>query len=122
MRGNIAMLWPAATARIPHQGWVVTKRMNRTYAITCLALLTVGAAAAPASAGGILPIASPAFGNSCANRGAPHATGTTAHGTGTGDGNLAGLPISGPSNHCGSADFSGGALNGLTNGLGALTG
>lgn len=69
-------------------------------------LLTVGFAAAPAAAGGLLPIASPAFGTSCANHGGPHASGATTHGTGTANGNLAGLPISDPVNHCGGADLS----------------
>ncbi|MBT2386457.1 chaplin family protein [Streptomyces sp. ISL-11] len=78
--------------------------MNRTYTTSCLALLTVGLAAAPASAGGILPIASPAFGNSCANHGTPHASGTTTHGPGAANGNLAGLPVSNPANQCGGAD------------------
>ncbi|MEG8277527.1 hypothetical protein [Streptomyces sp. AHA2] len=82
--------------------------MKRTYATSCLALLTVSLTATPAAAGGILPIGSPAFGTSCANHhtGA-HANGATTSGTGTGTGtgNLAGLPLGSPFNQCGGADF-----------------
>ncbi|UFR03032.1 DUF320 domain-containing protein [Streptomyces sp. Go40/10] len=77
---------------------------------TALTVLTaaVGTGAAlatPASAGGIGDFLSPAFGTSCANHHTrPHADGHTQHGTGTLDGNLAGLPLGSPLNHCGGAD------------------
>ncbi|MFI9155444.1 hypothetical protein [Streptomyces sp. NPDC053367] len=79
--------------------------MKRTYATCCFAVLTVGCTAAPAAAGGLLPIASPAFGTFCANHGSPHAGGATTHGTGAASSNLAGLPISNPTNQCGGADL-----------------
>lgn len=79
--------------------------MNRTCTTACLALLAVGLPAVPASAGGILPIASPAFGNSCGNHGTGRTSAATTHGTGTASGNVSGLPISGPGNHCGGADL-----------------
>ncbi|MET9428520.1 chaplin family protein [Streptomyces sp. NPDC003036] len=64
------------------------------------------ATAAPASAGGVGDFLSPAFGTSCANQhtGA-RANGTTTHGTGAADGNLAGLPVGSPLNQCGGADL-----------------
>lgn len=70
-----------------------------------LTALATGLTAAPALAGGILPIASPTFGTSCANHGAAGASAATAHSTGTADGNSAGLPVSGPFHQCGGADF-----------------
>ncbi|MFF4384635.1 chaplin family protein [Kitasatospora sp. NPDC001547] len=71
---------------------------------SCLAVLTVPLAASPACAGGILPIISPSFDTSCANDGAAHAQGSTTAGPGTANGNLAGLPVSNPFNHCGGAE------------------
>lgn len=75
-------------------------------------VLTVTAAAtldttSPASAGGVGDFLSPAFGAGCANQqtGA-HARGTTTHGTGAANSNLAGLPIGSPLNQCGGADAS----------------
>jgi hypothetical protein len=79
--------------------------MKRTCTTSCLAALTVGLAAVPASAGGIGDFLSPAFGTSCANHGAPHADGATTHGTGAANGNLAGLPVHDPFNHCGGAEL-----------------
>ncbi|MFE2267545.1 hypothetical protein [Streptomyces griseosporeus] len=79
--------------------------MNRTCATCCFAVLTVGFTAAPAAAGGLLPIASPAFGTFCANHGSPHASGATTHATGAASSDLAGLPISNPTNQCGGADL-----------------
>ncbi|GGP32774.1 hypothetical protein GCM10018980_74050 [Streptomyces capoamus] len=52
------------------------------------------------------PIASPAFGTSCVNQGGPAPSGTTAHGTGAANGDLAGLPMADPFNHCGGAELS----------------
>ncbi|MCZ0210748.1 chaplin family protein [Streptomyces sp. UMAF16] len=64
------------------------------------------APAAPAAAGGIGDFLSPAFGTSCANlHTGAHATGTTSHGTGAANGNLAGLPLGSPLNQCGGADL-----------------
>ncbi|MFE7647457.1 chaplin family protein [Streptomyces phaeoluteigriseus] len=61
-------------------------------------------AVSPAWAGGVGDFLSPAFGTSCANN---HAgalpEGATTHGTGTANGNLAGLPIRSPLNQCGDA-------------------
>ncbi|MGA4803462.1 chaplin family protein [Streptomyces lavendulocolor] len=84
--------------------------------MTSLAVLTAAvgtgvAAAAPASAGGIGTFLSPAFGTLCANHHGTQATGTTTQGTGAATGNLAGLPIGSPLNHCGGADVLIGQFN-----------
>lgn len=61
--------------------------------------------AAPASAGGIGDFLSPAFGTSCANHNiGSSSVGNTTAGTGTLNGNLAGLPLGSPLNQCGGAD------------------
>lgn len=73
-------------ATCPGDEGLVTPCVKRTYTTGFIALLTVGLAAAPASAGGLLPIASPAFGTSCANHGASKTSGTTTHGTGAAEG------------------------------------
>lgn len=84
---------------------IVTWYVKRIYVTGGLALLILGLSAGPASAGGILPIGSPAFGTSCANHHtSAHASGATTHGTGAANGNLAGLPIDSPFNQCGGAD------------------
>ncbi|MGZ3097050.1 hypothetical protein [Streptomyces sp. H72] len=76
-----------------------------TAAVLTAAALGTGLAAAPASAGGIGDFLSPAFGTSCANhRTGGYATGSTTHGTGTVNGNLAGLPLGSALNQCGGAD------------------
>ncbi|MFE6691764.1 chaplin family protein [Streptomyces sp. NPDC057743] len=62
--------------------------------------------AAPASAGGIVVVGSPSFGNGCVNRHAgAHASGGAIHGSGTVSGLLAKIPAALPLNHCGGADF-----------------
>nr|BAK19903.1 hypothetical protein [Streptomyces rochei] len=76
---------------------------------TALALAGAAAAglatAAPAEAGGLGTFLSPAFGTTCANLNTgAHAHGTTTRGSGTAGGNLAGLPIGSPLNHCGGTD------------------
>ncbi|MET9323676.1 hypothetical protein ABZX75_26355 [Streptomyces sp. NPDC003038] len=64
------------------------------------------AVAAPASAGGIGDLLSPAFGTSCANYNVgARANGAATQGTGTANGNLAGLPLGSALNHCGGADL-----------------
>ncbi|WP_126882892.1 hypothetical protein [Streptomyces sp. WAC05374] len=74
---------------------------------TAAALGTVVAAAGPASAGGVGDFLSPAFGTSCGNHNTgARIGGTTTHGTGAANGNLAGLPISSALNQCGGADLS----------------
>ncbi|MGI5485157.1 chaplin family protein [Streptomyces lavendofoliae] len=74
-----------------------------------LTITVIGAglgAAAPASAGGVGGFLSPAFGITCANHNAgARADGSTRHATGTVGGNLAGVPIGSPFNHCGGADL-----------------
>ncbi|MEU9982091.1 hypothetical protein [Streptomyces sp. NPDC050856] len=74
--------------------------------MTAAALGAVLTSAAPAAAGGVGDFLSPAFGTLCTNHhtGA-HADGTTTHGTGAANGNLAGLPLGSALNHCGGADF-----------------
>ncbi|MFC9932295.1 hypothetical protein [Streptomyces sp. NPDC127190] len=98
-------MWHVAWQACPLIVEIVALDMKRTYATCCFAVLTVGLTAAPAAAGGLLPIVSPAFGTLCANHGSPQASGTTTHGTGAADSNLAGLPISNPTNQCGGADL-----------------
>ncbi|MEU2957106.1 hypothetical protein [Streptomyces xanthochromogenes] len=62
--------------------------------------------AAPATAGGIGDVLSPAFGTDCANLNThAQAAGTTTRGSGTGGGNLLGFPIGSPLNQCGGADL-----------------
>ncbi|MFF5426406.1 MULTISPECIES: chaplin family protein [unclassified Streptomyces] len=74
-------------------------------AVTTAALATALAPAAPAAAGGIGDVLSPAFATSCVNlHTAARADGATTHGTGTAAGNLAGLPVGSPLNQCGGAD------------------
>ncbi|MEV5318255.1 hypothetical protein AB0K92_11460 [Streptomyces sp. NPDC052687] len=87
---------------------MINRRTTATATATALTAASLGTAlagAAPASAGGIGDFLSPAFGTSCANHhtGA-HARGATTHGTGTADGNLAGLPVGSALNQCGGAD------------------
>ncbi len=60
--------------------------------------------AAPASAGGVVDILSPTFGNNCANHQGSRTNGVTTAGTGTATGNLVGLPVASPLNQCGGAD------------------
>ncbi|MEU2438361.1 chaplin family protein [Streptomyces rubradiris] len=78
------------------------------YSITIASAVALGAAlgpAAPAWAGGIGDFLSPAFGTACANlHTGARAAGTTTHGTGAANGNLAGLPLGSPLNQCGGAD------------------
>ncbi|MEV4441925.1 chaplin family protein [Streptomyces sp. NPDC049577] len=76
-----------------------------TVVVTAAIVSTGVAAAAPAAAGGIGDFLSPAFGNGCMNQHGTHALGSTTHGTGAGNGNLAGLPIGAPVNQCGGADL-----------------
>ncbi|MEU6989217.1 chaplin family protein [Streptomyces sp. NPDC046465] len=81
---------------------------HRIAAALGLVVVAVGAGvatAAPAMAGGVGDFLSPAFGTNCANRHtAAHAQGKAGTGTGTADGNLAGIPIGVPLNQCGGAD------------------
>ncbi|KUH38257.1 hypothetical protein ATE80_13805 [Streptomyces kanasensis] len=82
--------------------------------------------AGPASAGGIGDVLSPAFGTNCANHdvGAQPAGTTTTAGTGAANGNLLGLPLGSPLNHCGGADLlptgDGGLASGARGGGGSL--
>lgn len=74
-----------------------------------IAVMALTASAAthsmPAWAGGVGDFLSPAFGTSCLNHHTGgHATGQTAHSTGSVDGNLLGLPVASPLNQCGGAD------------------
>ncbi|MFH8350553.1 hypothetical protein [Streptomyces sp. NPDC018045] len=74
-------------------------------AVSATALGTALAPAAPAAAGGIGDVLSPAFGTSCANlHTGARANGTTTHGTGAANGNPAGLPVGSALNQCGGAD------------------
>lgn len=78
-----------------------------TRKVATVFMITAAAApgfATPASAGGVGDFLSPAFGISCVNHHGSHAEGAAGPGTGAADGNLAGLPIGIPMNHCGGAD------------------
>ncbi|MGW9448655.1 chaplin family protein [Streptomyces sp. NPDC055632] len=87
------------------ESFMMTRTLARGTVVT-LTLLGAGQAASPAWAGGVGDFLSPAFGTSCANHhtGA-RADGTTTHGTGAANGNLAGLPLGSPLNQCGGADI-----------------
>lgn len=83
--------------------------MRRALTILAITIITAGGglgAAAPASAGGIGDLLSPAFGTSCANRNTGARLGGIAdQATGAAGGNTAGLPIGSPLNQCGGADL-----------------
>ncbi|MEV5358648.1 hypothetical protein [Streptomyces sp. NPDC052693] len=81
------------------------RRKTSTVTLTALAAATTLASAPSASAGGIGDFLSPAFGTNCTNHHGARAEGTTTHGTGTANGNLAGLPLGGALNQCGGADL-----------------
>ncbi|MFJ7063755.1 chaplin family protein [Streptomyces microflavus] len=67
---------------------------------------TALAGATPASAGGISDFLSPAFGTNCSNlHTGAHGNGETTRGSGSVNGNLAGLPVASPLNQCGGADL-----------------
>lgn len=89
--------------------------MTYSRALTALTLTATAIAggilaAAPASAGGIGDVLSPAFGTDCANHHGAHADGATTAGTGAANGSLLGLPIGSPLNQCGGADVPGQTL------------
>ncbi|MET8829038.1 chaplin family protein [Streptomyces sp. NPDC004610] len=63
-----------------------------------MALVPAGAAHA-----NVIGIGNAVFGNTCASHGDARAAGTTVGGSGVGGGNLAGLPLSLPRNHCGNS-------------------
>lgn len=61
-------------------------------------------AAAPASAGGIVVIASPSHDNSCLNLGSAKAASSLKRAAGTVSNLLGQVPVASPLNHCGGAD------------------
>ncbi len=69
-----------------------TRTFARSVGTGCTVVLGVLLGAQPASAGGILPIASPAFGNFCHNTSHAGANGITASSAGTAGGNVAQTP------------------------------
>lgn len=75
---------------------------------TIVVALTVlgGSQAAPAWAGGVGDFLSPAFGTSCANQVGATAIGGGASAPSSAGGNVVGVPLTGPLNHCGGADVS----------------
>lgn len=75
--------------------------------VVALAVLGVGQAA-PAWAGGIGDILSPAFGTACANQVGATSTGGATSAPSSLSGNALGLPLTGPLNQCGGADLRGG--------------
>ncbi|MET9957137.1 chaplin family protein [Streptomyces sp. NPDC006339] len=82
-----------------------TRKAMRIVGVTAAAIGIAGAAASPAMAGGVGDFLSPAFGTTCMNKHDAHSRGSTTHGTGISNGNLAGLPIGSPANQCGGADL-----------------
>lgn len=82
-----------------------TRKIMGTIGVTAAIVGTGIATAAPAAAGGVGDFLSPAFGTACTNHHGTRAHGSTTHGTGTGNGNLAGLSLGTPANQCGGADF-----------------
>ncbi|MFJ4912989.1 chaplin family protein [Streptomyces sp. NPDC088726] len=62
------------------------------------ALLPVGAAHA-----NVIGTENAAFGNTCVSQGGARTEGATVTGSGVGSGNLAGLPLDLPRNHCGNS-------------------
>lgn len=94
----------AAIRRYP--GMTTHRTLATALGLTTAALGAGLATAAPASAGGVIVVASPSFDNSCANHGtAKQSAGRTTHGSGTVGGNLAALPAATPLNQCGGADI-----------------
>ena len=73
--------------------------------LTAAALGAGLATAAPASAGGIIVVASPSFENTCANGHSSGASGPTTHGPGGVSGLVGQIPLTSPLNHCGGADL-----------------
>ncbi|MFE7123903.1 chaplin family protein [Streptomyces sp. NPDC057617] len=67
-------------------------------AVAGAALLPAGAAHA-----NVVGIGNAAFGNTCVNQGGARALGATVAASGVASGNLAGLPLSLPRNHCGNS-------------------
>ncbi|WP_392893178.1 hypothetical protein [Streptomyces sp. LN699] len=85
---------------------MTTYKAATTLVLTAGAAAALATAAAPASAGGVGDLLSPAFGTNCANHDTvPHAAGATTAGTGAADGNLLGLPLGSALNQCGGADL-----------------
>ncbi|MEV7641378.1 hypothetical protein AB0O32_15690 [Streptomyces rubiginosohelvolus] len=84
-------------------------RIRRTGCAFALGAASIAAAlstAAPATAGGIGDLLSPAFGVDCENhRIGSQASGGTAHGTGTIGGNVGRIPLASALNQCGGADL-----------------
>ncbi|MEV3993614.1 chaplin family protein [Streptomyces sp. NPDC049837] len=86
---------------------VITRQRLTALSRTATVLGAGLATASPASAGGVGDFLSPAFGTLCGNlNNGAHANGTATSATGAAGGNLAGIPIGSPLNHCGGADAS----------------
>ncbi|MEU0670235.1 hypothetical protein ABZ508_32830 [Streptomyces lavendulocolor] len=83
-----------------------TRTFTRSVGIGCTVVLGVLAGAQPASAGGILPIVGPAFGNICHNTSHAGANGTAAASASTAGGNVAQVPQDDSYQHCGGAEIS----------------
>jgi hypothetical protein len=80
-----------------------SRALIRTAAVGAV-IVGASATAAPAWAGGIGVILSPAFDNSCAAHAATRSQGGSASSSAAAGGNLVNTPMSGPLNHCGDAD------------------
>ncbi|MFB7747547.1 hypothetical protein [Streptomyces sp. NPDC056132] len=85
---------------------MTSQRVLITFGVSALALGASLASAIPATAGGVGDFLSPAFGTACGNlNNGARADGVTSSGTGTGGGNLVGLPMGSALNQCGGADL-----------------
>ncbi|MET9506445.1 hypothetical protein ABZY42_32825 [Streptomyces sp. NPDC006622] len=93
------------------------RTLARSIGIGCTVALGALVSAQPASAGGILPIAGPAFGNLCHNTSGAAAGGTATGGPSTAGGNVAQLPQDDSYQHCGGAEL---PMVGILGGLGGL--
>ncbi|MET9801576.1 hypothetical protein [Streptomyces sp. NPDC006368] len=94
-----------------------TRIFTRSVGIGCTVVLGALVSAQPASAGGILPIAAPAFGNTCHNTSQAAAGAAATGSAGTVGGNIAQVPQDDSYQHCGGAELVG--LPGLGSVLGA---
>ncbi|MET9117440.1 hypothetical protein ABZX38_25030 [Streptomyces longwoodensis] len=91
-------------------------RTAHSVLLSLAAVAGVAAAAAPAVAGGVLPVGNPSFGNTCMNRSGVFATASAATSAALTAGNVGQLPTDSPQQSCGGSDLApAGALFNLLN-------
>jgi hypothetical protein len=93
-----------------------TRIFTRSIGIGCTVVLGALVGAEPASAGGILPIAGPAFGNICHNTSHAGANGMAASTASIVGGNVAQVPQDDSYQHCGGAELDVSLLDGVLGG------